>query len=58
MKDYWSDISTLIGLKSRDFDKMKNGKVYNIYLHYCNGILQRVAPDYGQIFAGSRSVSK
>ena len=39
MKDYWSDISALIG---RDFDKMKNGKVYNIYLHYCNGILQSV----------------
>ena len=58
MKDYWSNISALIGSKSRDFDKMKNGKEYNIYLHYCNGILQRVAPDYGQIFAGSRSVSK
>ena len=39
MKGYWSDISALIG---RDFDKMKNGKVYNIYLHYCNGILQSV----------------
>ena len=39
MKDYWSNISALIG---RDFDKMKNGKVYNIYLHYCNGILQSV----------------
>ena len=42
MKDYWSNISALIGSKSRDFDKMKNGKVYNIYLHYCNGILQSV----------------
>ena len=42
MKDYWSDISALIGSKSRDFDKMKNGKVYNIYLHYCNGILPLV----------------
>ena len=26
--------SPLIGQKSRDFDKMKNGKEYNIYLHY------------------------
>ena len=42
MKDYWTDISPLIGSKSRDFDKMKNGKVYNIYLHYCNWILQQV----------------
>ena len=42
MKDYWSNISALIGSKSRDFDKMKNGKEYNIYLHYCNGILQSV----------------
>ena len=42
MKDYWSNISALIGSKSRDFDKMKNGKEYNIYLHYCNGILQLV----------------
>ena len=42
MKAYWSAISALIGRKSRDFDKMKNGKVYNIYLHCCNRILRQV----------------
>ena len=50
MKDYWSDISTLIGLKSRDFDKMKNGKVYNIYLHYSNRFPQQVEMIFKEIF--------